>query len=464
MLWPENRITRSILFTLIDCIAICASLLSAVVFRRYLPFFDQSLQTPFEPYISLLPLGIILTIMAFFFSGLYRNPGQNIIDKIPSIIGGVLLSSLILMAITFTFRTYPYSRIIILLNGLLLGFYVFLWRYIYYRVFQNSRVASPLKSIAIIANPDDLNQVLINTSSSFEFIGFLSDIEVDSHMSRLGKISDLERILESNDVKQVFISSKTISGSVLTHLLLTYADRGIHFYYQPDIDDILLNSAVTIEMSGTPYLLIDNDLLRFKNVFLKRIMDLTLSLSLVVIFSPIMIMTFFIVLFDRKHPGPVLYRQERVGKNGTRFMLYKFRSMINSADNYKNSLASQNQADGPLFKIQNDPRITPVGKFLRRWSIDELPQLFNVIFDEMSLVGPRPPLVQEYQQYVEEEKARLNVLPGMTGLWQINGRSNLTFKDMIRYDLYYIEHWSIWLDIKILIKTISAVVKAKGAY
>jgi lipopolysaccharide/colanic/teichoic acid biosynthesis glycosyltransferase len=163
-------------------------------------------------------------------------------------------------------------------------------------------------------------------------------------------------------------------------------------------------------------------------------------------------------------PGPVLYKQERVGRDGQPFMMYKFRSMVADADKHKESLEHLNQADGLLFKIRNDPRVTKVGRLMRKFSVDEFPQLLNVIEGDMSLVGPRPPLPGEVAKYEEWHFRRLQVVPGMTGLWQISGRSDLSFDDAVKLDIYYIENWSPRLDFSILFRTIPVVLLPKGAY
>jgi lipopolysaccharide/colanic/teichoic acid biosynthesis glycosyltransferase len=160
----------------------------------------------------------------------------------------------------------------------------------------------------------------------------------------------------------------------------------------------------------------------------------------------------------------VFYRQERIGKNGRPFALLKFRTMVQGAEALRTLLDYRNEASGPLFKVRDDPRITPLGRWLRRLSIDELPQLLNVMRGEMSLVGPRPPLATEVALYEDWHRARLEVRPGITGLWQVGGRSNLSFDDYVRLDLFYIENWSITYDLFIMAKTIPAVVSSKGAF
>jgi lipopolysaccharide/colanic/teichoic acid biosynthesis glycosyltransferase len=163
-------------------------------------------------------------------------------------------------------------------------------------------------------------------------------------------------------------------------------------------------------------------------------------------------------------PGPVLFPQVRVGRDGRLFTLYKFRSMVVGADETKDQLRDLNEATGPLFKIRADPRLTRVGRWLRRLSIDELPQLWNVLKGDMSLVGPRPPVPAEVKQYQPWHRKRLQVDPGVTGLSQVSGRSELTFDEMVMLDLFYAENWSLWLDFKIILRTIPTVILGAGAY
>ena len=197
--------------------------------------------------------------------------------------------------------------------------------------------------------------------------------------------------------------------------------------------------------------------------FFKRLFDIIFSVvTLSVLIVPMSVLALIIVI-DSPGASPI-YSQERVGKNGKRFKFYKFRSMIPDADKMIDELMDKNEMDGPAFKIKDDPRITRVGKFIRSSSIDELPQLWNVLIGDMSLVGPRPPLLRELAQYTNYDKQRLLITPGCTGLWQVSGRSSLTFHDMVRLDLEYIIKRSLWLDIKIILKTVLLLVGSRNAY
>jgi lipopolysaccharide/colanic/teichoic acid biosynthesis glycosyltransferase len=181
-----------------------------------------------------------------------------------------------------------------------------------------------------------------------------------------------------------------------------------------------------------------------------------------VLLSPIFLAAALAIRLDS--PGPILFRQKRVGADGKVFLCYMFRSMHEGAERRQEELEPFNEAEGSVFKIRDDPRITPVGRYLRRWSIDELPQLVNVLKGEMSLVGPRPLPVRDFHRMEEAHRRRLEAIPGMTGYWQTSGRSNLSFEEMVRLDLYYIENWSLSFDVKIILRTLGAVLRREGAY
>jgi len=195
---------------------------------------------------------------------------------------------------------------------------------------------------------------------------------------------------------------------------------------------------------------------------LKRALDLIIAVGALILVAPVMLFTAIAIKLDS--PGPILFRQTRVGKWGKHFPCYKFRSMYIDAEQRLQGLLALNEADGPVFKMKNDPRVTRVGRVIRKLSIDELPQLFNVVKGEMSLVGPRPALPREVSQYEYEQIGRLQAVPGITGLQQVSGRSNVDFKRWIELDLQYISEQSLWKDIEILIKTIPAVLASRGAY
>jgi exopolysaccharide biosynthesis polyprenyl glycosylphosphotransferase len=194
----------------------------------------------------------------------------------------------------------------------------------------------------------------------------------------------------------------------------------------------------------------------------KRLLDIIVSSFLLILLAPILLVVAMLVKFGSV--GPVFFVQERVGLNKRRLRIYKFRTMIADAEKKQMDLECLNEADGPVFKIKDDPRVTRLGRFLRKASIDELPQLLNVLKGDMSLVGPRPLPIRDYQGFDQDwARRRFSIRPGITCLWQINGRSSLSFQEWMELDLHYIDHWSFWLDVKVLAKTIPAVLKGVGA-
>lgn len=197
-------------------------------------------------------------------------------------------------------------------------------------------------------------------------------------------------------------------------------------------------------------------------LFLKRAGDMVLSLAALVLLSPVLLVIALAIRLDSK--GPAIYTQMRIGKNGKPFKMYKFRSMCVDAEKRLSEIRHLNEVDGPVFKIAKDPRITKVGRFIRKVSIDELPQLMNILKGEMSIVGPRPPLPNEVKQYTLYHRQRLNVVPGLTCYWQIGGRSNMSFEQWVALDLKYIRERSVWVDLKIILRTVPVVLFGKGAY
>ncbi|WP_376752305.1 sugar transferase [Limosilactobacillus allomucosae] len=210
---------------------------------------------------------------------------------------------------------------------------------------------------------------------------------------------------------------------------------------------------------------IDGEKLKHQYAYrmVKRIFDVVASAIALVLLSPLFLILAIAIKIDDPN-GPVFYTQTRVGKNGKTFQIIKFRSMISNADKLLARLKNQNEVEGAMFKMKNDPRITRVGRFIRKYSLDELPQLINVIGGSMSIVGPRPPLLSEVEQYTDYDKQRLMVVPGCTGMWQVGGRNDVDFDEMVHLDLTYIQNRSVWLDLKIMFETVKVMIIPNGAY
>jgi exopolysaccharide biosynthesis polyprenyl glycosylphosphotransferase len=215
-------------------------------------------------------------------------------------------------------------------------------------------------------------------------------------------------------------------------------------------------------VGGTPVLRLDSPRFAGVRLAVKTAFDRTVAGVALILLAPLLLTLGLLVRCTSR--GPALYFQERVGRNGVRFRMVKFRSMYTGAHERVSELIDRNAADGPLFKMKDDPRVTSVGKWLRKFSLDELPQLLNVLTGSMSLVGPRPPLPSEVETYEGDVHRRLLVKPGLTGLWQVSGRSDLSWEDSVRLDLHYVENWSLAMDLRLLFRTAGVVLKAKGAY
>jgi exopolysaccharide biosynthesis polyprenyl glycosylphosphotransferase len=265
------------------------------------------------------------------------------------------------------------------------------------------------------------------------------------------------------EVRNVILAgAERLGDGEFLDLLRSVRLRKVKLRVVPGAVTLLKTRPILSEYRGVPLFEVGYPRLDNTQRSLKRLLDVTGSLFALILLSPLLLVV--AALIKLTSPGPVLFRQKRVGADEKIFICYMFRSMYEDAEARQEELEAMNEADGAVFKIKNDPRITPIGHFIRRWSIDELPQLINVLKGEMSLVGPRPLPLRDFERMSGLHKRRLAAIPGMSGYWQISGRSNLSFDDMVRLDLYYIENWSLSFDIKIIMKTIGAVLRREGAY
>jgi exopolysaccharide biosynthesis polyprenyl glycosylphosphotransferase len=276
-------------------------------------------------------------------------------------------------------------------------------------------------------------------------------------------LAALRRTLDRTGAREVILlGAELLPDEELLEILRSVRLRGMPLRVVPGALALMRSRPAVSQSLGLPLLEVRYPRLDNTQRVLKRALDVTLSVGGLVLLSPLCVAVAIAIRLGS--PGPVLFRQKRVGADGRVFICYMFRSMYEGAERRQAELETMNEADVPAFKIKDDPRVTPVGRFLRRWSIDELPQLVNVLKGEMSLVGPRPLPVRDFHLMEEAHKRRLEAVPGMTGYWQISGRSNLSFEDMVRLDLYYIENWSLSFDVKIILRTLGAVLRREGAY
>lgn len=291
-------------------------------------------------------------------------------------------------------------------------------------------------------------------------------VEPDSGLPVLGHETETASILEAIDLcnaDAVAVSAGVqLHPQTLRHLGWALASRNVGLIMAPALTDIAGPRIHTQQVAGLPLIHVTTPTLEGGQRVAKRLFDVCSAGLLILVALPVM--TVIALAVTLTSPGPVLFRQERVGIRGAHFHMLKFRSMVVDAEQRLAELEHRNEGNGVLFKIKNDPRVTRIGRFLRRYSLDELPQLFNVLTGSMSLVGPRPPLPTEVAGYEKDVRRRLLVKPGLTGLWQVSGRSNLSWQDSVRLDLYYVENWSLAGDVVILLKTGRAVFQSTGAY
>jgi exopolysaccharide biosynthesis polyprenyl glycosylphosphotransferase len=337
-----------------------------------------------------------------------------------------------------------------------------IWRVLAHRLYEKVRDAFGPTNRVLIVGANRLGlQVARELPGTHELIGYVdngSDLE-PSDLPLLGPIAQLDELVQAHAIDELIVVLPATRREQINRILARGFRRHVRVKLLHELDEVLPTRFDVYELGGRRYV-------GFMPVAAvssaKRVVDVVLvSLGLVVA-APVLAAIAIAIKLDS--PGPAFHCQLRVGKDGRVFRIWKFRSMIEDAERLLDELRVLNEASGPLFKMRRDPRVTRVGAVLRRWSLDELPQLFNVLVGEMSLVGPRPPLPAEVEQYEDWHLARLRAVPGLTGLWQVSGRSEVPFNDMVRLDLHYIKNWSLWLDLEILLRTIPAVLTSRGAY
>jgi len=296
-----------------------------------------------------------------------------------------------------------------------------------------------------------------------EIVGYISlTPRPQNGLRSLGKLEDLPAVLDRERVQEVIIADPDYPQDRAVELVDMCHRRGVTVQVAPSTMEILLDRAEFMPGQTVPLFTLRPPVFEGIDYALKRTFDLVLAMAALVLLAPILLVTGIAVKLSSR--GPAIYRSARPGIGGKPFDCFKFRTMREHADQLQADLEPMNEQSGALFKIRRDPRLTSVGRFLRRFSLDELPQLVNVVRGEMSLVGPRPLPMRDFERLEEWHKKRYLVLPGLTGLWQVSGRAELDFDDLVRLDFLYLERWSVFLDLSILLRTIPAVLSRRGAF
>ena len=413
--------------------------------RNFLPYQDN----------FLLITILMLVVLAFF--GLYeRDKAYRGLGLFFEIAAAISLGFLAIVTLTFFSRDFAFPRSVILISwatdiALLIGFRAAI------RGVKRSINADFFIQRALVVGVNGQGERMAQeiedaSRRGHRVVGFISQdiLEEESRVNILGTSADLPVVIKDNDVSEVIIALPADEHQDILEVVSKCEGLGVRVYTIPDLYEILIGKVDVTTIGGVPLIELELEPILGLGKLIKRLIDIVVSLSGLVILTPLLVVIF--VAIRMNSPGPALLKQIRVGKNGHSFTCVKFRSMVQGAED----------DTGPVWAVPDDRRITRLGKILRRFSLDELPQLWNVLVGEMSLVGPRPERDHFVSQHEMLRGRRISVKPGMTGLAQVNGRYNLTIPKKVEYDLYYVENYSLLLDIQIFLKTVSVVLRGEG--
>ncbi|MBI3941530.1 MAG: undecaprenyl-phosphate glucose phosphotransferase [Chloroflexi bacterium] len=474
----HHRIDRTMVFGLIivDVILINLCFLAAYRLRYEQEFIVPVLEANYVPYSDYVPVAFLLTILllvTYKLEGLYDfSRSRSWLDAVYAIFSGTAIGIALLTVFFFYYRPLVYSRLMFGYSGILILIclsFVRLLENTFLRALHRRGIGT---TRTLIVGAGEMGRTIMRNVVAQPELGYLILGFVDDDPAKqrtqigrfkaLGTTEHLPQVVQEHHIEEVIVTLPSTSHQRILEIMTWCNTLGARVRIVPDLFQMSLNRLDLEVINGIPVIGVREITIRGFNLAIKRALDVLISGSLLLLTSPLLAL--MALLIPRDSPGPVLFRQIRVGRRGKPFVFYKFRTMVADAEAQRPHLDTLNQATGPLFKMRDDPRRTRLGRLLRRTSLDELPQLFNVLRGEMSLVGPRPPLPLEVEQYEDWHRRRLDISPGMTGLWQVSGRSELTFDEMVMLDLYYAENWSLWLDLQILFKTIPTVILGTGAY
>lgn len=412
--------------------------------------------------------------VSFAARGLYRDASRtSLLDQLMIIVNVVLTGIALLIVVVFLYRPFYFSRLIFAFAGANIIVLLSLVRLIIAGVRHWRWTHGIGRERVLVVGGTGLGQQVMNGIAAspglgYTLAGYLDDRPIvnggrDPQIyRRLGSVEDLAATIREQRVQQVILALPFWEQGRLPDLVAICREHGVGFQVAPDFYQLSFDRVDMLQLSGVPLLRPKEIRLTGVNLAFKRAIDVAVVLLTAPFTLPIALLIALLIRLDS--PGPILFRQRRVGKNGQPFVCLKFRTMVPDAEQRKAALAAQNEADGPLFKMRDDPRITRLGRWLRRRSLDELPQLINVLRGEMSLIGPRPALPEEVARYEPWHHRRLEVQPGCAGLAQALGRSDISFDEQVRLDIYYAENWSLGMDLRVLLMIIPAVISGRGAY
>ena len=483
MLKQQARLIASLVF-LLDLALISAAFFLAHAFRSHiLPLLGgrwiPGALYPVERYLPLLPVALVLWSVLLWSSGRYRSHRTvPVLDEASAIVRITATASILFLLIIWGFRLDErlldddrLSRIWITLFAVLSGG-LLLFEKLALRISSRYVRAHGFNyRTVLIVGADEAAcsiaaSILGHRFWGYRVAGFVADGTAALPASLgglpvLGRVSEIGRILESQVIDEVLFAIDRRDFERFEDLFLALQEQGIITRFALNFFPHAKANVQLEDLDGVPLLTFSTGPTSVGGLLLKRTLDVALAGLLLVLALPFLVSLALLIRLSSR--GAVLFRQTRCGRNGRLFTLYKFRTMNADAEERRQEIEHLNEMDGPVFKARNDPRVTRFGRVLRKFSLDELPQLWNVLKGDMSLVGPRPPIPEEVARYERWQRRRLAMKPGLTCLWQISGRNELDFDQWMRLDLAYIDTWSPWLDLKILLRTIPVVLSGKGA-
>ncbi|GAC1642998.1 MAG: sugar transferase [Herpetosiphon sp.] len=430
-------------------------------------------QQPFGAFLPTLGLLVGAMLVVLTVRGLYRLPrNSSWLSQMGTIMPSCMLAVAFTIVATFIVGASAYSRLIFAfaLAGMIIT--VGLGRLMVVKTRQRRwRSGRELERVLVVGGTGLARQVMTNLEDretlGYDLVGCVADKVVAAGdngdtPAPLGQVHELDIRVAEYQVDRVIVALPFWEHERLPEIVRTCNRLGVPFNVVPDFYDLSFDRLDVQDVHGIPLLELRENMIRGWNYVLKRTLDVGLVVLTLPLWGSLSLLLMVLIRLDS--PGGAIFSQTRIGRNGRPFEFLKFRTMVANAEALKADLLSQNEGSGPMFKLRRDPRTTRVGRWLRQTSLDEIPQLWNVLRGDMSLVGPRPAVPEEVDQYESWQRRRLEVTPGCTGLWQATGRSNMPFEQMVRLDIYYAEHWSIGLDVKILLMSIPAILSGHGAF
>jgi exopolysaccharide biosynthesis polyprenyl glycosylphosphotransferase len=444
-----------------DLVLVCGAFLLAYWVRFIVPDLEAT-ALGVEEYVGLGAIVGVVTIVLFVLHDFYDlNRPQPWLDRLKMIVSTVSTALVLTVAASFFLGDHRFSRLWFAAGWAFSVLGLVGWRWAMARAYGAlQRAVMPARRVVIVgANPIG-RELFAELDGRCRVVGYVDNgTDLDEPVPLLGPIASLDRLVQQHAVDEIVVALPSHRREQLGRLIARGFARPVQVKFAAELGELLPERLELHQFGGRAYI-------GFAPVapvsWLKRGFDLAFGALALIGLAPVMLAIAVAIKLDS--PGPVFFLQERVGKDGVRFRMVKFRSMRQDAEQLLEALRAENEASGPLFKMRRDPRVTRIGRLLRRSSLDELPQLFNVLLGEMSLVGPRPPIPKEVADYEDWQYGRLRAMPGMTGLWQVSGRSDVPFHDMVRLDFHYIRNWSLRLDLEIILRTVPAVLRNRGAY